>query len=65
VTIDEQQVRHADAPEVPAERIDPEMIRPFGVARGDMPGKPLCKAISREKTKRAGEALPPVQPFLF
>ena len=58
LAVDEQQVRYAYPRKVPAKGIDPEMIGPFGVARGNVASEALCKAMAGKEAKRAG------QPFL-
>src|SRR5579864_3908345 len=58
LAVDEQQVRYAYPRKVSAKGIDPEMIGPFGVARGNVASEALCKAMAGKEAKRAG------QPFL-
>jgi hypothetical protein len=50
-------VGSANLAEVHAKRIHPEMIKPLGIARGDVASDAFIKAEAREEAKSGGEAL--------
>ena len=47
-----------------AERVDPEVVEPLGVARGDVAGDALVEAELAEQAEGGGEALLAVPPLL-
>src|SRR6516162_4881135 len=51
-------------PEMRAEGIDPEVIRPLRIARRDMPRHALVETELRKKTKAGGQALFAMTAFL-
>ncbi len=53
----EQQVGHLEAREMHAERIDPDVVGQFGIARGDVIRETVREAVLREDPERAGEPL--------
>ena len=55
--VDQDQVAHSDLLEAHAEGIDPEVVEPFGVARGDVPGNSLVESQATEDAERSSEAL--------
>src|SRR5215469_1546525 len=62
--VHQNQIGNADMPEMRAEGIDPEVIRPFRIARRDMPGHTLVETELRKKTKAGGQALFAMTAFL-
>src|SRR5262245_9753954 len=63
--VDQDQIRDANLAEIHAERIDPEMVRLFGVARSDVPRDAFVKSEFGEETERRCQSPFPVQPLLF
>ena len=63
--VHQDQVGHPDVPEMHAERIHPEMVRPLRVARRDVPRHTLVKTEFRKQPERSGEPLLAVAAFLF
>ena len=64
VVADQLQVRHLDLAEMLRERIDPETVRKFGVAHGDMPRQPLIEAIAGKQPEGRRQSLLAMQPLL-
>src|SRR3954466_12024403 len=64
VVVDQDQIRDADLREVHAERVDPEVVQPLGVAGGDVPRTALVEAAAREEPERGREPLLAVQPLV-
>src|SRR5258708_34871748 len=63
--VHQHQVRNPNLAEVHAKRIDPKMIRPLRVARGDVPGHAFVEAEFRKQPERRGQALFAVPAFFF
>ena len=63
VVVHEDEVGHADLPEVHAERVHPEVIGALGIAGGDVAGHAFVEAEAREQPEGAGEALLAMQAF--
>src|SRR5579864_7161702 len=63
--IDENQIRGANLSEMHAERVDPEVIPPLRITRGDMTRDALVKSEQREETKCRGQPLFPMAALLF
>ena len=61
--VDQDQIRSADVSEVEPERIDPEALGLFGVARGDVARDAFIEAVAREQAERRGELLFAVEPL--
>ena len=45
IMIHQQKVGDPDMAEIDAKRVNPEMIRPFRIAHGDMAGRAMVKAV--------------------
>src|SRR5260221_8225278 len=61
----QNQVRGPDHGEIHAERVDPEVVRLFRVAGGDMAGDSFVIAELGEEAESGGQALFAVETFLF
>src|SRR5579859_851028 len=62
--IDEDEIRNANLAEMHTKRIHPEMIQPFGVARGDVPRHAFIESTAREQAERTRKFFFPVTPLL-
>src|SRR5215470_415838 len=63
--IHQDQIRSADLPEMHAEWIDPKMIRPFRVTRGNVSGHALVETELGKETEGGGKTLFAVFPFFL
>src|ERR1700730_16496023 len=53
--VDQDQIRRADLPEMHPEGVHPEMVQPFRVAGGDVPGHSFIKCETRKQAKCGGK----------
>ena len=60
---DQHQVGDTDAAEMDAQRVDPELVRVLGVARGDVAGAPHVEALSAEQPIAGGQPLLAIEPL--
>ena len=65
VMVHELKIRDLDLAKELRQRIDPEAIREFRVAHGDMPGEALVEAVAREQAEGRGKTLLAVKPDEF
>src|SRR5215472_1110061 len=62
--VHQDQIGHADMPEMHTERIDPEVIRPLRIARRNVPGHALVETELGKKTKAGGQTFFAMLAFL-
>src|SRR5574339_646817 len=65
LVIDENQIRDPDLTEVDPEWIDPEMVRFFGIARGDVSRHSLIETEPGKQSKRRSQSLFMMQTLLL
>ena len=65
LVVDQQEILDPDLAEAHAERVHPEVVRQLGVARGDVPGRPLTEPEPTEQAEGGGQALLAVPTLLL